>query len=136
MSDTPFIAETSFHVRYAETDAQGIVHHAAYIVYFEEGRSEYIRQRGSSYAEFERSGFFLAVTEVNARYIKSAQYDDMLTVRCWVTKARSRSLKFEYEILRAETGEKLLTGSSTHICLNRKGAISRIPSAWLVWTED
>ena len=62
MSNTPFVAEATFHVRYAETDAQGIVHHASYIVYFEEGRSEYIRQRGSSYADFERSGFYLAVT--------------------------------------------------------------------------
>ena len=135
MSDTPFVAEATFHVRYAETDAQGIVHHASYIVYFEEGRSEYIRQRGSSYAEFERSGFFLAVTEINARYIKAARYDDLLTVRCWVAKARSRSLQFDYEIIHAETGEKLLTGSSTHICINREGAISRIPEAWQLWVD-
>ena len=46
MSEQPYIAETTFHVRYAETDAMGIVHHADYIVYFEEGRSEYLRQRG------------------------------------------------------------------------------------------
>ena len=123
-------------MRYAETDAQGIVHHAAYIVYFEEGRSEYIRQRGSSYAEFERSGYFLAVTEIQARYIKAAHYDDLLTVRCWVAKARSRSLKFEYEIIQTETGDKLLTGSTTHICLNREGEISRIPKQWLSWTES
>ncbi|MDQ7035137.1 MAG: thioesterase family protein [Anaerolineae bacterium] len=86
MSESPFVAEATFHVRYAETDAQGIVHHASYIVYFEEGRSEYIRQRGSSYAEFERSGLYLAVTEINARYIKAARYDDRLTVRCWIAK--------------------------------------------------
>jgi acyl-CoA thioester hydrolase len=133
MSESPFVAEATFHVRYAETDAQGIVHHASYIVYFEEGRSEYIRQRGSSYAEFERSGLFLAVTEINARYIKAARYDDLLTVRCWVVKSRSRSLVFEYEIIHAETGEKLLTGSSTHICITRDGAIARIPEAWQVW---
>ena len=126
MSNTPFVAEATFHVRYAETDAQGIVHHASYIVYFEEGRSEYIRQRGSSYADFERSGFYLAVTEINARYIKAARYDDLLTVRCWVAKARSRSLQFDYEIIHTATGEKLLTGSSTHICINHEGAISRI----------
>ena len=133
MSDSPFIAEATFHVRYAETDAQGIVHHASYIVYFEEGRSEYIRQRGSSYADFERSGLFLAVTEIQARYIKAARYDDLLTVRCWVAKARSRSIVFEYEIIHTVTGEKLLTGSSTHICVNREGAIARIPEAWQLW---
>jgi acyl-CoA thioester hydrolase len=136
MSESPFIAETTFHVRYAETDAQGIVHHASYIVYFEEGRSEYIRQRGSSYAEFERSGFYLAVTEINARYIKAARYDDLLTVRCRVSKARSRSLTFDYEIVHAVTGEQLLTGNSTHICLNREGQIARIPVVWQQWVDN
>ena len=51
-----FIAETVIRVRYAETDAMGIVHHASYIVYFEEGRTNYARQRGHDYASFERSG--------------------------------------------------------------------------------
>ena len=51
-----FIAQTEFYVRYAETDAMGIVHHASYVVWFEEGRSTYARARGGDYAEFERSG--------------------------------------------------------------------------------
>ena len=58
-----FIAETTLYVRYAETDAMGIIHHASYIIYFEEGRSNYARQRGSDYASFERSGYYLAVSE-------------------------------------------------------------------------
>jgi acyl-CoA thioester hydrolase len=136
MSESPFIVDATFHVRYAETDAQGIVHHASYIIYFEEGRSEYIRRRGSSYAEFERGGHFLAVTEINARYLKSARYDDLITVRCWVAEARSRSLTFEYEILHAETKERLLTGSSKHICLNREGQITRIPDLWQQWVSS
>ena len=136
MSENPFIAEATFHVRYAETDAQGIVHHASYIMYFEEGRSEYIRKRGTSYAEFERSGFFLAVTEINARYLKSARYDDLLTVRCWVSEARSRTLTFEYEIVQATSQERLLTGYSKHICLNREGQIARIPETWQKWVSS
>ena len=136
MSESPFIVEATFHVRYAETDAQGIVHHASYIIYFEEGRSEYIRQRGTSYAEFERGGHFLAVTEINARYLKSARYDDLLTVRCWVSEARSRTLTFEYEIIHAESKERLLTGTSKHICLNREGQIARIPDLWQQWVSS
>lgn len=135
MIQQPYIAETTFHVRYAETDAMGIVHHAAYIVYFEEGRSEYIRQRGSSYADFERSGYYLAVTEVHARYLQSARYDDKLTIRCWVSKARSRSLEFEYEIVDAETGDIRMTGNSKHICIDREGNIARIPTEWQQWTS-
>lgn len=135
MSDPqPFATETTFHVRYAETDAMGIVHHASYIVYFEEGRSDYLRQRGTSYAEFERQGYFLAVTEVRARYIKAARYDDQLTIRCWVQQVRSRSLTFEYEIIHANTREILLTGQTKHLCINRDGDIQRIPESWQQWT--
>ena len=75
-----FVTEITFHVRYAETDAMGIVHHTSYIVYFEEGRSHYARQRGSDYASFERGGHYLAVTEVSARYIKPARYDDPIII--------------------------------------------------------
>lgn len=135
MSSHTFVAETSFHVRYAETDAMGIVHHASYIVYFEEGRSAYIRQRGHSYADFERSGYYLAVTELQARYIKAARYDDVLRILCWVEKARSRSLQFAYEIVDDASGEQLVTGTSTHICLNRDGQISKIPDEWQRWVS-
>lgn len=133
MSKSSFVAEASFHVRYAETDAQQIVHHAAYIVYFEEGRSEYLRQQGTSYADFERSGFYLAVTEVNAKYVKASRYDDKLTVRCWVAKARSRAIDFEYEIIDADTGELRVKGISKHICLNHEGEIARLPEFWQQW---
>lgn len=130
-----FIAETTFHVRYAETDAMGIVHHASYIVYFEEGRSSYIRQRGSDYADFERAGFFMAVSEVSARYLKPARYGDRVTVRCWLEAAQSRSLTYGYEIVHAETGEVLVTGQSKHICLSRDGKVSRIPDEWRAWID-
>jgi acyl-CoA thioester hydrolase len=132
----PFVAETTFRVRYAETDAQGIVHHASYVVYFEEGRSDYTRQRGSSYADFEREGFFLAVTELQVRYARAARYDDRLTVRTWIREIRSRSLTFQYAILQADSGETLVTATSHHICLSREGKVARIPPRWLQWMEQ
>lgn len=135
MTSTPYTISTTFHVRYAETDAMGIVHHASYIVWFEEGRSEYLRQRGTSYAEFERGGHFMAVTEIQARYIKAARYDDRVTIRCWVTQARSRSLTFQYEVLAEATGEVLVTATTSHICINREGQIAKIPSDWLEWVS-
>ena len=75
MSSDRFISETTFHVRYAETDSMGVVHHAVYLVWFEEGRSAYIREHGSSYAEIEKSGYFLAAAELNAKYRRAARYD-------------------------------------------------------------
>jgi acyl-CoA thioester hydrolase len=132
----PFVSETTFHVRYAETDAQGFVHHASYIVYFEEGRSDYIRQRGRSYAEFEEKGYFLIVAELGVRYVKAARYDQRITVRAWIAERKSRSLTYNYEILDAETREVLVTGFTKHLCITRDGSIARIPDEWRSWAGD
>lgn len=129
-----FVAETSFNIRYAETDAMGIVHHASYIIYFEEGRSNYARQRGSDYAGFEKAGYYLTVAEINARYRKAAHYDQRLTVRCWVEEVKSRGLTFAYEILLAETGELLVTGYSKHICITHDGQVALLPESWRKWS--
>jgi acyl-CoA thioester hydrolase len=134
--DGRFIAETSFHVRYAETDAMGIIHHASYIVYFEEGRSSYARQRGSSYAEFEAQGFVLAVTGIQARYIKSARYDQRITIRTWIDGMKSRTVDFGYEILNADSRETLVTGHSNHICLSRDGKVAVLPENWRKWSRS
>jgi acyl-CoA thioester hydrolase len=129
-----FIAETSLYVRYAETDAMGIVHHASYIVYFEEGRSNYARQRDSDYATFEKGGHYLTVAEVNARYLKAAQYGQRLTIRCWIEEMKSRGLTFAYEIVHADTGEILVTGYSKHICITHEGQVARLPDEWRKWS--
>jgi acyl-CoA thioester hydrolase len=130
-----FVASTTFHVRYAETDAMGIVHHASYIVYFEEGRSSYARQRGSDYASFERSGHYLAVTEVSARYLKPAHYDQRVSVLCWIVDMQSRALTFGYEIVGADTGEVFVTGQSRHVCITRAGRVAPLPAEWRQWSE-
>jgi acyl-CoA thioester hydrolase len=128
-----FVGETSFHVRYAETDAMGIVHHASYIVYFEEGRSNYARQRGSDYASFEQGGHYLTVAEVNARYLKPARYDQQLAVRCWIEEMKSRALTFAYEIVDAKSREMLVTGYSKHICITHEGQVTKLPDVWRAW---
>lgn len=128
-----FVAESHFRVRYAETDAMGIAHHSSYVIYFEEGRTQYIRQRGKSYSEFEHSGFFLTVTEVHARYLQPARYEQRLIAHTWINDLKSRGLAFGYEIVDAETGSLITTGNSKHICVNREGVVTRIPEAWRKW---
>lgn len=125
-----FVAETTFYVRYAETDAMGIVHHASYVVYFEEGRSHYARARGADYALFENTGHYLAVSEVHARYRQPARYGQRLTVRCWIEELRSRSITFAYEIVDADTKVVYVTGHSKHICINDAGQVTAIPADW------
>ena len=122
--------ETTFHVRYAETDAMGIVHHSTYVVWFEEGRSHYLRARGADYARLEEDGYFFAISELQARYIASARYGQQVTVRTQLESLRSRSLTLTYEVLEAESKELLVTGRTKLICVDRGGDVVRIPEAW------
>jgi acyl-CoA thioester hydrolase len=126
----PNIVETTFHVRYAETDQMGIVHHAAYVVWLEEGRSQWLRTNGSSYAKFEEEGFGLAVSELQVRYLQSARYDQRVTVRCWVESVQSRQIQFSYEVVEPESGAVFVTGYSKHICLNQEGKVAKLPDKW------
>lgn len=124
------VSETTFHVRYAETDQMGIVHHSAYIVWFEEGRSAWSRQLGHRYADFERAGYLLAVSEVYARYHAPARYDQKVTIRTRVSQVRSRLIHFAYEVVDTDAGDLLVTGYTTHICLDQDGKPVRIPQEW------
>lgn len=131
-----YVSITTFHVRYAETDMMGIVHHASYLVWFEEGRSAFIREQGGSYATIEQSGYFLAAGELNAKYIKAAIYDQEVSVHCWIDSYKSRTVTFACEITSATSEpETLFRASIKLICLNKQGQITRIPSEWNQWLE-
>jgi acyl-CoA thioester hydrolase len=128
--ETRNATEVRFHVRYSETDQMGIVHHASYVVYLEEARSDFIRQRGNSYAELERQGLYLAVSEVHIKYLKAAHYDELIRIRCEVERVRSRSLDFSYSVYCEATGELLATARTSHICIDKDGVVASIPVAW------
>ncbi len=126
----PNVVESTFYVRYAETDQMGIVHNASYLVWLEEGRSQWMRTQGHSYAQFEKEGLLLAVSEAYVRYKQPARYDQKVTVRCWIESVRSRRVQFNYEVVEAETGAIFASGYTKHICLDRKGKVTKIPPKW------
>ena len=121
------VIETTVRVRYAETDAMGVVYHTNYLIWFEVGRGELMRQKGGDYTDFEAQGFYLPVSEVDARFIASARYGDLVTIRTWTEEMRSRSLTFAYEVVMQETGQVLVTGHTRHICTDREGRVKVIP---------
>ena len=127
MAEDREVVETTVRVRYAETDAMGVVYHTNYLIWFEVGRGEYMRQKGGDYAAFEAQGFYLPVSEVDARFIAPARYGDLVTIRTWVEELRSRSLTLAYEAVMQETGQVLVTGYTRHICTDREGLIKVIP---------
>ncbi len=125
-----FVSETQFHVRYAETDAMGIVHHASFIVYLEEARSHYARARGANYTDLIDMGYYLTVAEVQARYAAPARYGQVLVARCWVDDLKSRSVTFGYEVADQQTNVIHVTGQTRHICITLTGQVARIPDVW------
>jgi acyl-CoA thioester hydrolase len=112
-------------VRYADTDMMGVVYHANYPVFFEIGRSEYMRQKGFTYREFETMGYHLVVTGLEVKYYNSATYDDLLTVRTRISELQSRGLTFHYIIYRDKT--LLVEGITKHLCVHNKKTVV-IPS--------
>lgn len=125
--------QTTFRIRYAETDNMGLVHHAVYLVWFEEGRSAYIRARGWSYADIEASGYYLVAADLAARYLRATRYDQEVTVMTWIEEVQSRAITFGCEILATSTGELAFSASLKLICVDARRRISRIPAAWKPW---
>jgi acyl-CoA thioester hydrolase len=116
---------TSIRVRYAETDAMGIVHHAVYPIWMELGRSDLLRDLGHSYAEWEERGVMLSVAELHVTYRARARYDELLEVRTRLKEAGRRSETFAYTILRE--GTRLAEGESVHVVTGPDGRARVMP---------
>ena len=120
--------ELQIRVRYQETDAMGILHHANYLTYFEMGRTEMLRSQGHSYRSVEEGGVFMVVVKIDCRYMKPAKYDDLLTLRTRLKRVTAVKIEHEYHLLRGN--EVLCEGHSTLACVDRAGNVCRVPE-WL-----
>jgi len=116
---------TPIRVRYAETDAMGIVHHAVYPVWMELGRSDLLRELGQSYAEWEQRGVMMSVAEVHVKYRAPARYDELIEVRTHVKEAGRRKVVFAYEVLR--DGTRLAEGETVHVVTGPDGRARVMP---------
>lgn len=121
------VIETTFPVRYVETDQMGVAHHASYVIWMEEGRSQYMRAVGSNYEDLERKGLYLAVSELNVRYVAAAHYGENVSVLTWIESLRSRALTFGYQILNAATRALLVDGQVKLILIDEAGRVTRLP---------
>jgi acyl-CoA thioester hydrolase len=121
--------ETTIRVRYAETDRMGLLHHANYLVYFEQARTELLRQVGGNYKDLEDRGYFLVITKVEVKYKSPAHYDDVLTIRTTVTRTTPVRLEHKYEVFR-DGGTLVCEGATTLACVDRAGKLQAMPS-WL-----
>ena len=125
MSVSPAISRV--RVRYAETDQMGVVYYANYLVWFEIGRTDLLRQHGWSYREMEVDGYSLPVIDAQCAYKASAKYDDEIEVRTSGGMVSPVRVKFSYEVVRAADRTLLATGSTVHATLDRDGKPCRLP---------
>lgn len=103
-------------VSYGETDAMAYLYYAEYLHLFERARSDFIRNRGMSYAEIERQGIMLPVREARCRYRKPAHYDDLLRIRVSISEFGRASLTFVYAVYDAEGKTLHAEGMTQHAC--------------------
>ena len=108
-----YVSETQIRVRYAETDQMGFVYYGNYATYYEVGRTEALRQLGTTYQKLEESGVMMPVVDLKVQYIKPARYDDLLTIKTIVTDIPKSKMQFLYEVYNEEgvllnKGETLL----------------------------
>src|SRR5438445_5090054 len=120
--------EITIRVRYAETDRMGLLHHANYLVYFEQGRTELLRESGLAYKDLEDKGYLLVLTKVEVRYRSPARYDDLLTLRTTVTRTTAVRIEHQYEVFRE--GALVAQGETTLASVDRDGGIQPLPE-WI-----
>ena len=118
--------EIVIRIPYADTDQMGMVYYANYLVYFERGRTEWLRANGLSYKKIEEKGVYFPVIEASLRYLGPARYDDEIRVVTSVGEVKPASVEFLYEIF---LGEKLITtGKTRHPLVNSAFRPIRLPA--------
>jgi len=124
-----FSFSTEVKVRFAETDAQGIAHHAAFVVFLEVARVAYLEAHAGGYQAIRDRGIEALTTEVFLRYHRAVYFDERLTI--WTRCAGLRGARFRYEYRIEREGELVADGHTSHATVDRETyRPTRVPS-WL-----
>jgi acyl-CoA thioester hydrolase len=125
-----FTFSTDVRVRFADTDAQGIAHNAAYLVWFEVARVEYLRAYAGGYQALRETGVEALVLESHCRYLAPARFDDVLRIHARCVAVRGARFRYEYAVVRAD-GTRVADGHTEHACVDaRTLRPTRVPD-WL-----
>ena len=116
--------------RFAETDAMGVVHHASYLLYLEESRVAWMRERGHSYAELREEGVDFAVIEAFVQYRQPIRFDDVIDVHLAIGKLTRMTMQVGY--LLTVGGEPRATAVTVHAAVDPTGRPARMPA----WVQD
>jgi acyl-CoA thioester hydrolase len=118
---------SNVRVRYAETDKMGVVYHSNYLIWFEIGRTDWLRETGITYREMEADGIQLPVIEAHCEYRQGARYDDDIEIRTRAKRLSPVRVQFDYEAIRRADGATLAAGHTVHAAIDRQGRPVRMP---------
>jgi len=124
----PAVSTLTYRVIYGDADPMGVVYYANYLRFAENGRNEFCRDNGVTYKDIEAAGFFFPVVEAHVKYLRPAKYDDLLTVRTWISRRTRIRLEFQFEILCGDV--MLCQGHTVHACLGKEGRPVRLPAGF------
>ena len=127
---------TQTRVRFAETDAAGIVHYAQYLGYLEAGRAEALRSAGLTSANVATCTLSARLVDAVIRYRATARFDDLLEVHAWVTEVADPQFRFGYEIQRASDQGLIATAETLHTWAEPNPGTSRQLPPWLLIALD
>lgn len=111
---------TNIRVRYAETDAMGVVHHANYYLYFEVAREDLIREVGISYKEIEELGVMMPLVETECKYVEAAKYDDELLIEAKIIELTAVKVRIGYVVTQKSTGRIVAKGATLQTFVDSK----------------
>lgn len=127
MTSSHRVSASTVRVRYAETDKMGVVYYANYLVWFEVGRTDWLRDTGWTYRAMEHDGFQLPVIEAHCEYRQGARYDEELEIRTRASQVSAVRIQFDYEVVRAADGVALAHGHTVHATIGPAGRPARLP---------
>lgn len=121
-----YVSEFKIIVRYAETDKMGVVHHSNYLVYFEAGRTDFIKNCGITYSEMEEKGVMIPLVESNCKYMQGAKYEDELIIKTSIEELTPVKVKFSYSVIREIDQKEIAKGSTIHAFVNDSFKITNL----------
>ena len=117
--------KTQIRISYADTDQMGMVYYGNYLVFYERGRTEFLREIGLEYTKLEEQGFYFPVMRAECDYHAPAKYDDIITVETRLTELTAASLTCSYTVTKGDT--VLATGKTKHPFVNKTFKPVRFP---------
>ncbi len=120
------INKIGHRVYYYETDKMGRVYHANFLGWMEEARTEYLRGRGITYAELEKQGILMPVSEISIKYFNPVEYDEFVQIVITTIFLSRVKVEFKYEFYNNEMKIKFGEAVSTNVFADESGKIKRI----------